>query len=64
MLALLVSAVLAPPVGRLSDRGHAPRAMVLLWIAGAALLVLWAWVPSVLTLYAVGGLSGAGPIRS
>lgn len=50
-LALLVSAVLAPLVGRWSDRGHAPRAIVLGGIGAAALLALWAAVPSVLTLY-------------
>jgi len=50
-LALLVSAMLAPTVGRWSDRGHAPRAIVLGGIGGGALLALWAMAPSVLTLY-------------
>jgi MFS family permease len=52
-LALLVSAVLAPTVGRWSDRGHAPRAILLGGIGGAALLGLWAWSPGVVTLYLV-----------
>jgi MFS family permease len=50
-LALLVSAILAPTVGRWSDRGHARRAIVLGGIGGAALLAVWAMAPSVLTLY-------------
>jgi MFS family permease len=50
-LALLVSAMLAPTVGRWSDRGHAPRAMVLGGLGGAVLLALWALAPGVVTLY-------------
>lgn len=52
-LALLVSAVLAPAVGRWSDRGHAPRAILLGGVGGAALLAIWAWSPGVVTLYLV-----------
>jgi MFS family permease len=52
-LALFVSAVLAPAVGRWTDRGHAPRAILLGGIAGAALLAIWAWSPGLLTLYLV-----------
>jgi MFS family permease len=52
-LALLVSAVLAPAVGRWSDRGHAPRAIVFGGLGGAVLLALWAWSPGVFTLYLV-----------
>jgi MFS family permease len=51
-LALLVSALLAPLVGRWNDRGHARRAIALGGVAGAALLVAWALVPGVLALYA------------
>lgn len=50
-LALLVSALLAPLVGRWSDRGHAPRAIMLGGSGGAVLLALWALAPSLLTLY-------------
>jgi MFS family permease len=50
-LALLVSALLAPTVGRWSDRGHAASAILLGGIGGALLLALWALAPSVLTLY-------------
>lgn len=50
-LALLVSAMFAPLVGRWSDRGHAPRTIVLGGIGGAGLLGLWAAAPGVLTLY-------------
>lgn len=52
-LALLVSAVMAPTVGRWSDRGHAARAMTLGGVGGAALLVTWTLVPGVVALYAV-----------
>jgi MFS family permease len=52
-VALLVSALLAPAVGRWSDRGHAPRAIVLGGIGAAILLGVWALVPGLLTLYVV-----------
>lgn len=51
-LALLVSALLAPVVGRWNDRGHARRAIALGGVAGAALLAGWALVPGVTALYA------------
>jgi len=52
-LGLLVSAAIAPWMGRLCDRGHGVRAMR--WGAIAAALLLWAWalVPHVATLYLV-----------
>ena len=52
-LALFVSAILAPVVGRWNDRGHALRAIVLGGIGGAVLLLLWAVAPSLLMLYVV-----------
>jgi MFS family permease len=52
-LGLLVSALLAPAVGRWSDRGHAPFAIAAGGLAGAVLLGLWALVPGVVTLYVV-----------
>lgn len=58
-LALLVSAVLAPAVGRWSDRGRAPRVMLVGGLGAAALLTLWTMVPGVWTLYAVWAGLGA-----
>jgi MFS family permease len=52
-LALLVSALLAPVVGRWSDRGHARSAIVLGGVGAAVLLAVWALVPGVLALYLV-----------
>ena len=52
-LALLTSALLAPAIGRLNDRGHARRAIVIGGFSGAALLLVWAMVPGVLTFYVV-----------
>lgn len=52
-LALLVSALVAPMVGRWSDRGLAPRAIVLGGLGAATLLGVWAWQPGLLTLYLV-----------
>lgn len=57
-VALLVSALLAPVVGRWIDRGFALRVLVLGGAGGALLLMAWACsasgatVPGVLTLYA------------
>jgi MFS family permease len=50
-LALLMSAVLAPTIGRWSDRGHGPLVMQAGGFTAAGLLWLWASVPSVTTLY-------------
>jgi MFS family permease len=52
-LALLVSALLAPVVGRWSDHGHAERAIRTGGVVGAALLALWAALPGLGTLYLV-----------
>lgn len=50
-LALFVSAMLAPKVGRWCDRGHAARAIVGGGIGGTMLLGVLALAPSPLTLY-------------
>jgi MFS family permease len=52
-LALLVSAAVAPVVGRWSDRGHAATAITLGGATGAVLLGVWALVPGLATLYLV-----------
>jgi MFS family permease len=52
-LALLVSAVVAPAVGRWSDRGYAARMITLGGLAGALLLATLAIAPGVAILYAV-----------
>jgi hypothetical protein len=50
-LALLISAAMAPTVGRWIDQGHGPRLMSAGGLAASALLLLWAAVPHVSTLY-------------
>lgn len=52
-LALLVSALLSPVVGAWIDRGHGPAMMRGGGWAAAALLLLWAGLPGVVSLYAV-----------
>ena len=52
-LALLLSAVAAPTVGRWSDRDHGWRMMQAGGCAAAGLLAIWALVPSLSTLYLV-----------
>ncbi|MGD9904935.1 MAG: MFS transporter [Vicinamibacterales bacterium] len=52
-LALLVSAVLAPAVGRWSDRGGGGAAIVTGTLGAALLLVAWALVSGVVALYVV-----------
>jgi MFS family permease len=52
-LALLVSAAAAPAVGRLADRGQGPAVMQAGGLVAAGLLVFWAAVPSIWTLYLV-----------
>jgi MFS family permease len=52
-LALLMSALAAPAVGRWADRGHGPRIMEAGGLAAAALLGTWALVPRAATLYIV-----------
>lgn len=58
-LGLLVSAGLAPFVGRLCDAGHGLRAIRSGALAAAALLWLWALSPHVVTLYVVWAGLGA-----
>lgn len=50
-LALLISAAMAPTVGRWIDGGHGPRLMSVGGMAAAALLLLWAAIPHVAMLY-------------
>ena len=50
-LALLMSAAVAPMVGRLSDRGRGPQLIRIGGFVAAALLGAWAIVPSVVTMY-------------
>jgi MFS family permease len=52
-LALLVSALLSPVVGSWIDRGHGPSMMRAGGWSAAALLLLWAGLPGVTSLYAV-----------
>jgi MFS family permease len=52
-LALLVSALLSPVVGSAIDRGHGPSMMRAGGWAAAVLLLLWAGLPGVASLYAV-----------
>ncbi len=52
-LALLLSAIAAPMVGRWSDRDHGARLMQLGGYAAAGLLVFWALLPSIWVLYVV-----------
>jgi len=52
-LALLVSALLAPAVGRWSDRGRGGAAIVAGALGAALLLSAWGLVPGVVTLYVV-----------
>ena len=60
---LLVSAIAAPAVGRLADRGQGPAVMQAGGLFAAALLIFWALLPSIATTYfvwAVLGLCMAG----
>lgn len=52
-LALLVSALLAPAVGRWSDRGRGGASIVAGSLGGALLLSAWALLPGVVALYVV-----------
>jgi MFS family permease len=54
---LLISALAAPTVGRLTDRGQGPAMMRAGGLIGAALLIAWALVPTLwMTYVAWGGL--------
>ena len=50
-LALLMSALVAPAVGRLSDRGRGPHLIRTGGFVAAALLAAWALAPNVVTTY-------------
>jgi MFS family permease len=50
-IALLMSAAMAPTIGRWADRGDGPRAMRLGGYAAGSLLAAWAIVPNLATLY-------------
>ncbi|MDP3719669.1 MAG: MFS transporter [Acidobacteriota bacterium] len=52
-VALLVSAVASPPVGRLVDRGQGPFVVQAGGLAAAALLAVWALVPNVVLSYLI-----------
>lgn len=52
-LALLVSAIASPHVGKLVDRGHGPTVVQAGGLTAAGLLALWALVPSVFLSYAI-----------
>ena len=52
-LGLLVSAVAAPAVGRLVDRGQGPAVMRAGGLLAAGLLILWATVPTIWMTYVV-----------
>lgn len=52
-LALLVSAIAAPAVGRLADRGQGPVVMQAGGFVAAGLLIVWAMFPTVLITYVV-----------
>ena len=58
-LALLVSAIAAPAVGRIADRGQGPAAMQAGGLVAAGLLIAWALVPTIwMTYLAWIGLGG------
>src|SRR6186997_1352205 len=48
---LLMSAIAAPAVGRLADRGQGPAVMQAGGLLAAGLLILWALLPSIWTTY-------------
>ena len=52
-LALLVSAIAAPAVGRLADRGQGPVVMQAGGFVAAGLLIVWAMFPTVVITYVV-----------
>jgi MFS family permease len=55
---LLISAAAAPTVGRLTDRGQGPAMMRAGGLAGAALLIAWALVPTLWMTYVAWGALG------
>ena len=52
-LALLMSAALAPAVGRLGDRDRGPAVMQIGGVSAAVLLVAWTLLPGIVMLYLV-----------
>jgi MFS family permease len=58
-LALLVSAIAAPLVGRLADRGQGPVVMQAGGLIAAGLLILWAAAPNLLVTYVIWAALGA-----
>ena len=57
-LGLLVSAAVAPTVGRLADRGQGPAVMQAGGLLAAGLLIVWALVPTLWMTYVVWGALG------
>jgi MFS family permease len=57
-LGLLVSAVAAPAVGRLADRGQGPAVMQAGGLLAAGLLIVWVLVPNIWMTYLVWALLG------
>ena len=58
-LALLISAMAAPVIGRIADRGQGPVVMRAGGLIAAGLLVLWAALPSLLVTYVIWAVLGA-----
>src|SRR3954465_3298478 len=52
-LGLLVSAAVAPAIGRLADRGQGPAVVQAGGLTAAVLLIAWPAIPSVLMTYVV-----------
>jgi MFS family permease len=57
--ALLVSAIAAPAVGRLADRGQGPAVMRAGGLIAAGLLIAWAATPNLFTTYVIWAALGA-----
>jgi MFS family permease len=57
-LGLLISAIVAPAVGRLADRGQGPAVMQAGGLLAAALLLAWAAIPTMAMTYVVWGALG------
>jgi MFS family permease len=55
---LLVSAVAAPAVGRLADRGQGPAVMRAGGLLAAGLLIAWAAVPTIVSTYIIWAVLG------
>lgn len=55
---LLISAIAAPTVGRLSDRGQGPAMMRAGGLLSGAILILWAAVPTLWMTYVAWGILG------